>query len=884
MYRLHCLLPLLLGLLIAAEAGRAQEAPRARDAAGMLRSVESKLKDAVGDRSQSATSPAIRSRITRPRPASPSPSGSQPSSESEARPQRTAQVDAQAGASSLETFGLRQPAAFSTSGRFLVGSEPDGSLLVCDVANRRRLRRLEDSSRRYSLIAMSADARWIVGLRADNSAQIDLWRADNGRMVRTILAEKGPKRSVEFSERGDELRVMGADGEGVVYSIPAGVSIGGFASQSGSASVKVPTVQAPRMTLSPRETAKSAAPPPSDLQAPPPLSASPDAPHSFSGVPESPSSVKSFAAPKSAMPSAAAPAASPQAPQSSIGAAAPRIAAPQAATAAPEADAGFAPPSAAPQIAAPSPAPTFRMERQEPAAAAPTMAAPSFEPQAAPMAAPMAAAPETQQFETAPPAAAESFESFAIEAEPAEPAMAPPESALADDGPPQPASAGDVPETAAEVAAADQASDSAVANALADVPPEDLSSVTVHYATNRNRLAGADRAWLTYFTAFFSSLPAFVIYALVLVAVLVFPWFGKRSWATMALVSGALLLCAMGSLEAYVRSQLRDELSGELFGSHATDLSYGSCQISVPRPENRQAGELNRPVSVWILEAPENPEKHFVLQKVQEHADKDAFYQSLSSQLAKSTDGVSLLFIHGYNVSFEDAIFRTAQLAVDLKFPGAPITFSWPSSADPLKYTFDEQNAEASIPALREVLEDLATRSGARRIHIIAHSMGNRVLAGAMRSMPVGVRETNKQMFREVVLAAPDIDSRVFTDQILPHINENAQHCTLYASNRDRALLMSRYFHNYQRLGETEPELIVASGMDTIDASLVDTSLLGHSYIGDVQSIVSDLRDLVVLGMRPKERGGLETLLMGSMMYWTIKPLVQTANEEPVRR
>src|SRR6185436_720510 len=185
--------------------------------------------------------------------------------------------------------------------------------------------------------------------------------------------------------------------------------------------------------------------------------------------------------------------------------------------------------------------------------------------------------------------------------------------------------------------------------------------------------------------------------------------------------------------------------------------------------------------------------------------------RSLSARLDKSEARAAMLFVHGYNVSFEDAIFRTAQLAVDLKFPGAAMAFSWPSYADPVKYTFDEQNAEVSIPALREVLEDLAARSGAKRVHIIAHSMGNRVLAGALRSMDSTVQARNKAVFRELVLAAPDIDSRVFQSQVLPHIVRNVQHCTLYASSRDRALRMSRAFHNYQRLGETQPELLVAT-------------------------------------------------------------------------
>ena len=182
------------------------------------------------------------------------------------------------------------------------------------------------------------------------------------------------------------------------------------------------------------------------------------------------------------------------------------------------------------------------------------------------------------------------------------------------------------------------------------------------------------------------------------------------------------------------------------------------------------------------------------------------------------------------------------------------------------------------------MLDDLASRSGAKRIHIIAHSMGNRVLAGALRNMDAVSQVRNKQAFSELVLAAPDIDSRVFRSQVLPSIVSNTQHCTLYASSRDRALLMSRVFHNYQRLGETQPELLVANGVDTIDASLVDTSLLGHSYIGDVQSIVSDLHDLVVAGKRATERIGLETLRRDALKYWLIKPDLEAAADQSLLR
>ena len=386
------------------------------------------------------------------------------------------------------------------------------------------------------------------------------------------------------------------------------------------------------------------------------------------------------------------------------------------------------------------------------------------------------------------------------------------------------------------------------------------TSVNIHYATNRNRLTPKDREWLVYFFGFFTSLPAFVIYALVILALLVFPWFGKRSWA------GAPCSPARS---AYVRwvcwkptsaRNLADELSGELYGCRATEISYGNCEISVPRPENRRPGDLSRPVSVWIFEAPENPDKHFMLRHVEEHKDKDEFYRSLSARLDKSEARAAMLFIHGYNVSFEDAIFRTAQLAVDLKFPGAAMAFSWPSYADPVKYTFDEQNAEVSIPALREVLK--TWRPAAAQI--------------AFTSLPTAW-EIGSWPERLAAWTRPrkPATRRCFASWCWPHPISTAGYfnrrcCRISCATCNTAPCMPRLatglcaclraFHNYQRLGETQPELLVATELDTIDASLVDTSLLGHSYIGDVQSIVSDLHDLVVGGKRPMERLGLESM------------------------
>ena len=243
-----------------------------------------------------------------------------------------------------------------------------------------------------------------------------------------------------------------------------------------------------------------------------------------------------------------------------------------------------------------------------------------------------------------------------------------------------------------------------------------------------------------------------------------------------------------------------------------------------------------------------------------------------------------MLFVHGYNVSFEDAIFRTAQLAVDLKFPGATMAFCWPSYADPVKYTFDEQNAEVSIPALREVLDDLATRSGAKRVHIIAHSMGNRVLAGALRSMDPSLYERNKSVFQELVLAAPDIDSRVFQSQVLPHIVHNTQHCTLYASSRDRALLMSRCFTTTSGWAKPSPSWCWPTGWTRSTRRWWTRACWAIRTSATCNRSSRICATWWSKASAPTERMGLELLERQALHYWLIKPEVQTAAERPLVR
>jgi len=239
----------------------------------------------------------------------------------------------------------------------------------------------------------------------------------------------------------------------------------------------------------------------------------------------------------------------------------------------------------------------------------------------------------------------------------------------------------------------------------------------------------------------------------------------------------------------------------------------------------------------------------------------------VSGMVEQSEARDTFVFLHGYRVTFEDAARRTAQLAYDLPFRGAPILYSWPSRGRILSYNQDEQEVEWTVPHLKRFLIDVAARTGAKQIHLIAHSMGNRALTAALKEMSL---EGHKPAyFHHVVLTAPDIDAGVFK-QLAGQVAGAAARVTLYASNKDTALWFSRRFHGYARAGDAGDGLVVLPYLDTVDASAVDTSFLGHSYFGNNRTVLSDIYSLL-LGWLPAKRPDLEAVAAKVGNYWRFR-------------
>lgn len=299
----------------------------------------------------------------------------------------------------------------------------------------------------------------------------------------------------------------------------------------------------------------------------------------------------------------------------------------------------------------------------------------------------------------------------------------------------------------------------------------------------------------------------------------------------------------------------------------AEKLQLGRFDVSIPR-EAHETGRIERP-SIWTFWK-EDPDKHLVIIQRVEHT-YDGFYGDVSGVVAKSALKQAFVFIHGYNVAFEDAVYRTAQFAYDLDFDGAAILYSWPSEARLLGYPNDANNAEWTSPHLRWFLEDVANRTQAQVIHVIAHSMGNRPLVAAMNRIAAESAPAVRSRFRQVVLTAPDIDASTFRG-LAASLRGVGQRVTLYASSNDLALKASSTFQGYQRAGDTRPTVLVVDGIDTIDVSALDTSFMGHSYFGDQRSVISDLYYLFRDGLEPTRRTGLNPAGQPPNRYWVFKP------------
>jgi len=299
--------------------------------------------------------------------------------------------------------------------------------------------------------------------------------------------------------------------------------------------------------------------------------------------------------------------------------------------------------------------------------------------------------------------------------------------------------------------------------------------------------------------------------------------------------------------------------------NESNKYEVGVIEISIPH--DHEVGKIEKAPG-WKLWDRNNATK-YVLGLGLTPLDYDTFCQRIKKIVDSSDEKDEFIFIHGYNNSFEDAAKRTAQLAFDLGFKGAPIMFSWPSSGTTGGYLADEDAVQWAVPHLNDFLSRIITQTGAKKIHVIAHSMGNRALTAVLMSMESAHPGI---LFDQIILAAPDIDSAIFKRDIAPKILTISNRITLYASSHDKALIASKDVHHDIRAGEGGKHVFISNGIETIDATdLKIPDFLDHSYFAESRPLLDDISKLFEFNAPPEKRNLLSQIIPIDLKYWLFK-------------
>jgi esterase/lipase superfamily enzyme len=248
------------------------------------------------------------------------------------------------------------------------------------------------------------------------------------------------------------------------------------------------------------------------------------------------------------------------------------------------------------------------------------------------------------------------------------------------------------------------------------------------------------------------------------------------------------------------------------------EVNYTKLVMSVP--PSHEPGKLTMPEG----ERP-NPKTQFVTVAANQQSG-DEFLGSVRASLSAlpEADRTVFVFIHGYNTTFDEAAYRFAQVAHDAQMPGVGVLFSWASMGSVPAYVYDRDSVQAARDPLERTLRDLATKSGARKINVFAHSMGNWLLVETLRQASINGDPTFSGKLNEIMMAAPDVDSDVFRGTLQRLGGRMPAETTLFISKDDRALAVSsRLAGGRPRVGEFSHEDYTKAGITVVDLSQVST-------------------------------------------------------------
>lgn len=249
---------------------------------------------------------------------------------------------------------------------------------------------------------------------------------------------------------------------------------------------------------------------------------------------------------------------------------------------------------------------------------------------------------------------------------------------------------------------------------------------------------------------------------------------------------------------------------------------------TVTVPPGHRPGEIER-----ASFGKDAPDRHFTVSAFRRLDDAEFRAEvatHLSGRIGSNRD--VLVYVHGFNTSYDEARFRLAQVVTDGRFGGVPVLFTWPASGSLFDYEAAKESASASRDALATALMELGDLPDVGRIHILAHSMGSWLTMEALRQDAIAGKPDLGGKLGDVMLAAPDIDVTVFRNQIA---KLSPSHISVLVSANDKALSLSRHLAgNRPRVGALNPQnpadrdVLDNLGVKVYDLSDANIGLIGH--------------------------------------------------------
>jgi esterase/lipase superfamily enzyme len=288
-----------------------------------------------------------------------------------------------------------------------------------------------------------------------------------------------------------------------------------------------------------------------------------------------------------------------------------------------------------------------------------------------------------------------------------------------------------------------------------------------------------------------------------------------------------------------------------LTGERAAGLDFAYTQVSVP--PTHQPGQIElAPGRI------PDPRQHFVVTEGRYLDGGSSFQSMVDRALASRPESARsvLVFVHGYNTDFTEALLRLTQFVHDTQFQGVPVLFSWASRGEIAAYLYDLNSTYLARDGL-EQLSGILAQTQAKHFDVVSHSMGNYLVLETMRQLDLQGRFANSDRIGSIIMAAPDVDIDVFDAQ-WQRIRADRDKFFILISEDDRALRLSRRLAGgVSRVGNADPGELAAMGFNVIDLSRVeDRSSTHHSKFSSAPEIVQLIGVRLAQGDRLGSEGG----------------------------